>query len=284
VDFLRGFGPMAGEQYLNDNTITKALIVDGKALVVKAREEQTESPEITYELFSEDDLTDDLEKAAADRMSFFLSLDDDIRPFYSIAENDPPFYPKVKELWGLHQVKFPALLEVSCWAIINQRIHRSAALRMKRALVERYGEHVDVGGEICWAFPDYERLRAATPRELLVLIKNQRTAERLGSLLMLFDELNEDFLRTAPYEKAVERLQKVRGIGDWSAQFILFRGLGRVERLQYSMKPVLRMMNELYGPNETLDDINRRFGSWSGYWSLYLWGSSMASRNKTGST
>ena len=31
-------------------------------------------------------------------------------------------------------------------------------------------------GRTYWAFPDYERLKAATPRELAELTRNQRTA------------------------------------------------------------------------------------------------------------
>jgi len=46
------------------------------------------------------------------------------------------------------------------------------------------------------------------------------------------------------------------------------------------MKPVLKMMETVYGPGKTLDEINRQYGTWSGYWSLYLWGSKMASRSE----
>ena len=276
VDFLEGFGPMAGEQDVGEGAITKAMMVDGRVTVFRLRGAEGG---LSYELFSEDALDSKMAKVLEDRISFFLSLDDDVGQFYAIAEKDLEYYPKVRELWGLHHVKFPSLLEISAWAIINQRIQRSIALRMKRALTERYGGSLEVEGRTYWAFPDYSRMKDATPRELLSLTKNQRTARRLGSLLENFEELDEDFLRTAPYAKASERLRKVNGIGEWSSQFILFRGLGRIERQQNNMKPVLRMMEEVYGPGKTLEDINRAYGPWCGYWSLYLWGSSMASRS-----
>jgi len=44
------------------------------------------------------------------------------------------------------------------------------------------------------------------------------------------------------------------------------------------MEPVIKMMEEVYGPGKTLDDINRQYGAWAGYWSQYLWASKMASR------
>ena len=278
MDFLEGFGPMAGEQLIGDGALTKAMIVDGRVVVFRVRDEGTGGSALSYELFSEDKLDDRSAKAAEDRISFFLSLDDDVQRFYSIAETDPAFYPKVRALWGLHHVKFPSLLEVSAWAIITQRIQQPVALRVMAALAEKYGGSLEVDGTMYWAFPDYQRLKVATPKELRVLTGNQRTAVRLESLLKRFNELDEGFLRTAPYEKAAERLRVVQGIGKWSSQFILFRGLGRIEKQEYNTKPVLQMLKEVYGPEKTLDDINKAYGKWSGYWSLYLWGSAMTPR------
>jgi 3-methyladenine DNA glycosylase/8-oxoguanine DNA glycosylase len=117
----------------------------------------------------------------------------------------------------------------------------------------------------------------ATTKQLLEATRNQRTVQRLASLLTSFDELDEGFLRDAPYEKASARLQKVKGIGDWSSQFILFRGLGRVETLQpMNIRPLSETIEKVYGPKgKTLDEINSTYGKWSGYWSLYLWASTM---------
>jgi DNA-3-methyladenine glycosylase II len=151
---------------------------------------------------------------------------------------------------------------------------------MKKALVESYGGSLELEGVRYWAFPDYERLKSAKPSELVKLLRNQRTAVRIGSLIDSFPELDEEALMKLPYEKAAERLKKVNGIGDWSAQFILFRGLGRIERQQGPMKPVQGIMDEVYGKGRTIDDVNRMYGPWCGYWSLYLWGSSMNSNRE----
>jgi DNA-3-methyladenine glycosylase II len=279
LEFIK-FRPLAGEHHVGEGALTKAIIVDGRPLVFRVRGDPENPQQLRYELFSEEELQDTTAKRAAERISFFLSLDDDIRPFYEIAEKDPPFYPKVQQLWGLHHVKFPSLLEISCWAIIAQRVQMSMAQRTLRAITEKFGASVEFEGRIYWAFPDYERLRRATPTELHLATRNQRTAGRLDSLVTVFDELDETFLKTAPYEKAAERLQRVKWIGEWSAQFILFRGLGRSAQLRYSMKPVIRMMQAIYGPGKTLDDINKQYGTWASYWSVYLWGSNIASRTK----
>jgi DNA-3-methyladenine glycosylase II len=274
--FLRGFGPMAGEQSLEGGQVTKAIMVEGQVVAFRVKAE--EGPRMRYELISEEPLAGSLADSVAERISFFLSLGDDVNPFYAIAkERDPKFYPLIERWWGLHHVKFLTLLELECWAIIAQRLQRPIALRIKRALTEKFGGSIEVDGMTYWAFPDRSRLGEATPKQLLEATRNQRTMQRLVSLVESLDDLDENFLRTAPYEKAEARLQKVRGIGEWSSQFILFRGLGRVEKLQpINIRPLLETMDRLYGPEgKKLEEINRTYGSWSGYWTLYLRASTM---------
>jgi len=275
--FLRGFGPMSGEQQVEAGRITKAIMVEGQTVVLRVGGDQGRGSGLRYELFSQEPLKP-VEDSVVDRISFFLSLADDVKPFYTIAEKeDGRFYPLIERSWGLHQVKFPTLLEICCWAIIVQRVQRPIALRMKRALTERFGGSLELDGKTYLAFPDYTKLRGATPKELLEATRSQRAMQRLTSLLSSFDELDEAFLRSAPYEKAMARLQKVKGIGDWSSQFILFRGLGRIETLQpINLRPLTKRIGEVYGPDgKTLEEINSTYGRWSGYWSLYLWASTM---------
>jgi DNA-3-methyladenine glycosylase II len=283
LNFLEGFGPMSGEQQFERGAVTKAVMLEGQTVVFRVSEGQEEGaargkPKLRYELFSQEPLTKSVEDSVARRIAFFLSLSDDVKPFYTIAErDDAKFYPLVERSWGLHQVKFLTLLEISCWAILSQRVQRPIALRMKRAITERFGGRLELDGRTYSAFPDFMTLKGARPKELLEVTRNQRAMQRLTSLLTTFDELDEDFLRAAPYDKATARLQKVKGIGEWSSQFILFRGLGRVEKLQpINLRPLSKTIESVYGPNgKTLEEINSTYGKWSGYWSVYLWASTM---------
>jgi DNA-3-methyladenine glycosylase II len=81
-----------------------------------------------------------------------LSLGDDLRPFYAVAETDPAFAPLVQELYGYHQVKFLMPFENACWAILSQRNLISVSHNVKR-LSAPYGDHAGY-----WA----HYLRAAT--------------------------------------------------------------------------------------------------------------------------
>jgi DNA-3-methyladenine glycosylase II len=306
LDFVSGFGPMSGEQLVDQGRLTKAVMVEGQPVVFRVEEAAAQDASgggrdrsgggsiggsLRYELFSREPIPAETIATVEGRISFFLSLRDDVDQFYTIVrEHDPSFIPVVDRLNGLHQVKFMTLLEISCWAILTQRIQRPIALRMKRALTERFGGSLEVEGRTYWAFPDRTRLEGATARQLMESIGNQRTTVRLVSLVGALDDLDENFLRSAPIDKAAARLKRVEGIGDWSSQVILFRGLGRIERLQpINVRPLEEVIKQVYGPERwdnreeegeggMLDEVNSIYGSWSGYWSLYLWALSMLTR------
>lgn len=278
--FIEEFRMMSGEQGVSERALTKAVMFDGRTVVFRVTAERGGAG-LYYELFSDTLLSDELADRIANHISFFLSLEDDLAPFYSIAKEDKKFYPIAKKLVGLHHVKFPTLFETTCWAILAQRMQMPVAHRAKLALVEKFGGSLEVDGKIYRAFPDHETLKRATVKDLLAATGNRRSTERLSSLLSSFDELDEGFLRTAPYEKAEERLKRIKGVGDWSAQFILFRGLGRIQRLYDNMKPLTKIIAQVYGPETTLDEINAMYGEWSGYWSVYIRGSSMMYRDDT---
>ena len=273
--FASGFGSMGGQQEVDADSMTRAVMLDGQVVAFTVKEGK--GGRLEYRLFSSEPISDKAAKEMGARIAFFLSLDDDVGQFYSIArEKDQKFYPLVESAWGLHHVKFLTFLEIACWALINQRIQRPIALRIRRSLTERFGGSLEVDGKVSWAFPDGARLKAATPAQLLEVTKNQRITRRLLSLASSLDELDEGFLRTALFEKAKARLESVHGIGEWSSQFIMFRGLGRMGKLQpLNVRRLGEVIEGVYGAAKPLKEVNETYRSWAGYWQLYLWASTM---------
>jgi DNA-3-methyladenine glycosylase II len=273
--FARGFGAMGGQQEVGADSITRAVMLDGQVVAFTVKDGK--GARLEYKVFSSELVSDGAARAMGERIEFFLSLDDDVGQFYSIAkERDQKFYPLVESAWGLHHVKFLTFLEIACWALINQRIQRPIALRIRRALTERFGGSLEVDGRVVWAFPDGARLRAATPAQLQEVTKNQRITRRLLSLASSLDGLDEGFLRTALFEKAKARLEGVYGIGEWSSQFIMFRGLGRMGKLQpINVRHLGETIEGVYGSAKSVKEVNDTYGEWAGYWQLYLWASTM---------
>ncbi len=208
-------------------------------------------------------------------MGFQLSLADGLQPFYLLGRSDPDFAPILKQLYGYHQVKFSSPFENACWAILSQRNLLSVALKMKQSLVEQYGDSLNVNGTVHWAFPEPAPLAFASESELADVIGNARKGEQLSAVAQAFSTVDEAFLRMASYDEVEAWLRKIKGIGTWSAQFILLRGLGRMEHIPFEEKKLLQAASRTYGrgqeiTQEALQRIADNYGPWQGYWAHYL--------------
>ena len=289
LDFLLGFSPTRDEQSLAARVLTKAMMVAGQVVVFEVRSTGTvEAPELECRLHSDQPLGEATLAAARDRLSFFLSLDDDLRPFYALAQADPAMAPEVQRLYGMHQVKFPTPFENAAWAVLTQRAPIPLARKMKQAIVERFGGSLELAGARYWAFPEAAALAAAPVAALAELIHNpsnrsgagERKAQYLAAVSAAFAGVDEAFLRAGDYEAVLAWLRAIKGIGEWSADFILLRGLGRMQQLHFATASVFekRMsaaVSRVYAPGraltgEQMAPLAERYGDQQGYWALYL--------------
>jgi DNA-3-methyladenine glycosylase II len=218
-------------------------------------------------------ITDALREAALDRVGFFLSIADDLAPFYALGRDDPAFAPVIDQLYGYHHVKFLTPFENAAWAIIAQRVQMPVARKLRQALMERYGGTLTVDGVTFRAFPTAERLATAGPDELLDILPTLRKAPYLHGVARAFDDVDEGWLRAAPYDEVYAWLRAIPGIGEWSAAFILIRGLGRMERISNEVA-LLRAAERVYGPRAATPQgfarIAATYGPYQGYWGHYL--------------
>ena len=275
LGFLHGFGPTAGEQALADTVLTKAVTLHDHAVAFEVQNKGTiEEPQLAYSLYSEQPLSEEDHGAITDRMRFSLSLDDDLQPFYAIGQADPQFAPLIERLYGLHQPKFLTPFEIACWAVLGQRVPWRMAHRTKMALVERWGTSISLKGQVYRAFPEPQQLAAVEPGELAAMVRNERKVEYLRSVTQFFNEVDEQFLRSGPYDEVAASIRGIRGIGEWSAHFILVRGLGRMEHVSSTDKELLKAASNIYNDGqpisaEKLQQILDRYAETQGYWAFY---------------
>lgn len=276
LGFLHGFGPTASEQALAIDSVTKALTLQGRAVAFEVRSAGTiEQPALTCTLFSEHPLSEAEHAAVADRIRFFLSLDDDLQPFYTIGQHDPNFAPVIERLYGLHQPKFLTPFEIACWAVLGQRIPWRMAHKVKMALVERWGTSITLPGETYAAFPEPQQLAQAKPEELAGIVRNERKVEYLNAVIQFFLEADEQFLRYGEYNEVSARIRAIRGIGEWSSYFILLRGLGRMERVSAIDRELGKAASHIYNNGQSLAPAEMQrlldhYGTTQGYWAFYI--------------
>jgi len=276
LDFLGMFLPTRGEQTLASRTLTKAVMIGEQPVVFRvAGTGSAGAPRLEYTLFAAAPMLPEVQAAAAGRISFYLSLADNLRPFYAIGEADPAFAPVIRQLYGYHQVKFLTPFENAAWAILSQRNPMQVAQKQKQALAARFGGTLTVDGTAYTAFPAPAQLADVAPATLRELVGNERRAEYLAAAAGAFSTVDESWLRVAPYAEVETWLRGIRGIGPWSAEFILLRGLGRLDRVPITEERLIAAVSHRYGNGQALppaevERIAAEYGPWQGYWAHYL--------------
>ena len=268
--------PTRQEQTISTRTLTKAISIDGQPVVFQVISiGTTESPQLEYILFSNEPISEVISKSVVERIAFFLSLNDDLQPFYGIGREDGDFAPLIDSLYGYHQVKFLTPFENACWAVLTQRNPMNMAQKTKQVLIERYGNQLEVHDHVYRAFPEAVQIAVADYDELLQIIRNDRRTEYLIATARAFSEVHEEFLKNAPDEEVEAWLRGIKGIGEWSATFIMIRGLGRTEHVPLTETRLLEAASKVYGHGKELDrealkHLADRYGYWQGYWAHYL--------------
>jgi DNA-3-methyladenine glycosylase II len=113
-------------------------------------------------------------------------------------------------------------------AISAQQVNLRWAATTRRRLAEAFGvEHPASGGSVYSV--DVERLAAADPLEVRALQFTTAKARSLVGLAQaeLHGVLDRQTLEALTDDEVIARLVQLRGIGEWSAEWTLARGLGR---------------------------------------------------------
>ncbi len=285
--FVSGFSPMAGEQSLSAPSagpsahLTKALSLDGRAVVFRVRCASSEAgdhdhPALAVDLISADPLAAGARSAALARVACYLGASDDLAAFYAAAAPDRAFAPLTHRYRGLRHVRFPTPFEAGCWGVINQRTQLSTARRMKDALTRRAGPSLAVDGVEYRAFPEPDAVARLDDAELAALLPGGRRAKAVAALARAFLDLDERFLREGAIADVRAWLRAIHGVGPFTSRFVLYRGLGRFDGAALVAPRLVEAASRQYGRTLTASDVRRLaegYGSWGGYWMLYVWAS-----------
>jgi len=209
----------------------------------------------------------------------WFDLDNDLAPFYAMAKNDPILSGVVPRLYGLRSMGIPDLFEALCWGIIGQQISLAFAYTLKRRFVETFGRQVRQGDVDCWLFPEPEKVAGLSVEQLTALKMTTKKAEYLIGVarLMAEGEIGKERLLAMESFDAVEkRLVAIRGIGPWTANYVLMRCLRYPSAfpiddvgLHNAIKAVLQL--EQKPTVARIRELAVGWRNWEAYATFYLW-------------
>jgi DNA-3-methyladenine glycosylase II len=264
---LTGFAPCAGDQTVTGDRVRKALVRPGspsEAVVVDLTPRPDRDPGVALQVFAARPL-DPAEAAGVElAVRRWLSLDDDLRPFLTIAGQDPALAPVLAATEGLHQVRFASLAEGAVYFTLTQRSTQWYAAARKRRIAAELGPRLVVGGVTYVAFPELSTVLTA---DLVGYAGNAARGQRLADVVAGVAALDPEWLRSAPYPHVRDALLAIRGVGTFTAHALLLRVLGRPDDTPLEMAQFTAVARALFGdPPPSPQELREWYGSYVGWW------------------
>jgi len=214
----------------------------------------------------------------AARVKRWLGAELELIPFYRMAGQSPEMKSLIGRFRGLKPILTPTVFEAAAWAIMGQQVNLNFAHTLKNRLSENYGHPFNLNGNRYVLFPTPAILSRARLTRLRRLQFSTRKAEYLVGLagMVARDELDIEKLDDHNYPSGLERLLTVRGLGVWSANYILMRGAGLADCLPLGDSGLHRAIEKLYDlesrpDNEQVTAMAEPFRPYRSLCTLYLW-------------
>ncbi len=222
-------------------------------------------------------------RAAARAM---FSLDHPIEQFYRLVAREPVLRGTERRFRGLRITRDASLYEALLHAVLGQQLSVHVATTLARRLADATDAVLSAGRIDVPRVPAPRRVAALGPHGLRALGISHAKSRALIGLAGSVHRLArlESTLGRAPLPLAIERLEDLPGVGRWTAENSLLRGLGRRDVFvagDLGLRVALADAGAI--PRSAPEAVARAWGErhyagWGSYATLYLWRKLVAAR------
>jgi len=173
----------------------------------------------------------EVEQVVKKEVSQWFDLDRDLNPFYKVAKKDKVLAEIVQANKGLRLIGMPNLFEALCWSIIGQQINLRFAYSLKKRMVEQFGQSFEHKGESFHLFPNPTTISKLKVEDFQPFQFSRRKAEYIIGVAQLFEDgkLSYELLADLSFDESHKKLIAIRGIGNWTANYVLMKCFRRPE-------------------------------------------------------
>lgn len=257
-----------------DERVVKALHAGDQTVVFSVTGQQ-ESLEITF-LTQEPGQVE--KEIIAGYVREWFDLDTDLGPFYEMASKDKLLKNLISRYYGYRIVGQPDLFESLIWAVLGQQINLGFAYTLKQRFVQTFGERTAVGDHAYYLFPSPATVAVINPDQLMPLqFSSQKSRYTIGIAEAFADgTLSKEKLKGLPLAEAKHELMKIKGIGNWTANYALMKTFHHPDAFPLEdagLHNAIKNLKKLER-KPTVEEVKRvfkKYKGWEAYATLYLW-------------
>jgi DNA-3-methyladenine glycosylase II len=208
----------------------------------------------------------------------WFDLETDLRPFYKMASQDKFLKDLVKKFYGYRIMGQPDLFESIIWAVLGQQINVQFAFTLKSRFVEQFGERLFWNNESFFLFPEARTVAGLTDDVLLPLQFSRQKSKYTIGIAEAFatGDISKEKLKALSLTEAKEQLMKIKGIGNWTANYALMKTFRYPNAFPLEDAGVHNAIKNLKKMDRkpTLDEVRRifkKYKGWEAYATLYFW-------------
>jgi DNA-3-methyladenine glycosylase II len=208
----------------------------------------------------------------------WFDLKTDLTPFYKLARKDELLRPLAKKFYGYRIIGQPDLFESLVWAVIGQQINLPFAYTLKQRFVETFGEKMKWNGTTYYLFPSPSRVATLTDDNLLPLQFSRQKSKYVVLIAKAFMDgvVSKEMLKGIPIHEAKEMLMKIKGVGNWTANYALMKTFRYPDAFPLEDAGLHNAIKNQLGLKakpglERVKKIFKAYKGWEAYATLYLW-------------
>lgn len=235
-------------------------------------------PRLLVELRSNGEISNSDKRMAEEMICSLFSLKFDLNPFYNEIRNDKVLSSLVQRLRGLKTPTASTVFEALISSITEQQISLNAANSIQGRMIRTFGDVLELDDEVYYAFPTPQRLASANIRQLRRCGLSLRKSEYIRDIsrLVVDRELDlEELESRRDTREIIDELCRIRGIGVWTAELTMLRGMRRLEVIPADDLGLRRHVSHYYCnereiSGEDVRTIAENWGRWKG-WQPSIW-------------
>jgi DNA-3-methyladenine glycosylase II len=183
-----------------------------------------------------------------------------------------------QQLYGLKNPTTPMVFESLVESIVEQQISIKIAHTIEQRLAKKFGEPLTIDDNIYFAYPTPQNIAGVSISEIQQVGLSMRKAEYIQGVagLIVDGKLDLERLKNSEnLEQIIAELDEIKGIGVWTAELTMLRGMQKLEAIPADDFGIRRVISKYYcsgKPVKTTEarEIAKTWGRWKGLAAYYL--------------